>query len=256
VLRRPALALGLTIAVSAACAKHEKAPPAASSNTAAAAPTAPAALAAPAAPDAAEDPKEAARASGLLGPTDQGAFADDFEAGSAASKPAANAKGGHADSDKKATPGPKTVAPNAHPSPGSGPEHAGQGAADHGGGGGGGGTRGPETINGSVAIADISAGDDTAKDPVRAAVAKHLGAIETCYRETLARAPAVGGKFKVVFFVDPDGTFERADKLSSELGDGLLADCVIRTVNGIKLDHQLGGTQPIKVGVVLSFKHT
>jgi hypothetical protein len=157
---------------------------------------------APAAPasDPAAAAKEAARASGVLGPTTQG-FDGSGEGG-----------GGNKGAREGGAPGqgePQPVVGAVAPA-------------------------GVLTF-GKVSLA--GKGDGAA---VTAALTKRLDELQACYQDALGTKPALAGQLTLAFTLKPDGSFETVTVSASTLKDESLETCLTDSAKSAKLDKPLG----------------
>ena len=215
------VAIGLVLF--AGCAKREAAP----------AKQEPAAAKSPSVDRAAAT--EEARAQGVLGPSNQGAFDDgpDFQA-----------KGGGGDEpSRKATP--NTTASNATPKEAPTPIVGGDG-----GGGGGGVSLGTVGL-GDVAL--VGKGDATKLSTgVSAALTKRIDELRTCYLAALRTKPTLAGHITLTFTIKPNGSFDEVAASTSTLKDGSLETCIIDSVKAAKLATSLGKA-PVKGSISIGF---
>jgi hypothetical protein len=196
------VALGLVIV--AGCAKKEGSP--AKQEPAAAAPT------------GAADPaqaKEAARASGVLGPTTA-----DFEG---AGEPAGKQKG--------TAPGDTGANRSAEPQP----------------------VVGGAVPTGKLTFGKVVLVGKTDGAPVTAALTKRLDELQACYQDTLGSNPAVSGELTLAFTLKPTGAFDAVSVSASTLKDESLETCLVDSVKSAKLDKPMGKT-PVKGTISIAFQ--
>lgn len=212
------VAIGLVLL--AGCAKREAAPA-----------EQPVANAAATGSAAAVDPAVAmaeARAQGVLGPSNQGAFDDgpDFQA-----------KGGGGD-DKVEGGSDRKVKPSDGGGPGAQPIV------------GGGANLGTVKL-GKVEL--VGKGDVARVDAaVTNALTKRLDELRACYQDTLGTKPNLAGHLTLTFTIKPDGSFDAVSASTSTLKDESLETCIIDSVKAAKLAASLGKA-PVKGSLAIGF---
>ncbi len=86
-------------------------------------------------------------------------------------------------------------------------------------------------------------GSGRSQDEVAAIVARHTGAIQSCYQSELRRSPNLQGKLVVRFVIAPQGMVESVTVVSSTLNNESVEKCV---VNRIRRWDDFGAIDPKK----------
>ena len=68
------------------------------------------------------------------------------------------------------------------------------------------------------------------KDEIRNVVREHIGDIQTCYQDGLARDATLAGRVAVTFVIAPDGRVRDSVVSESDLGDTAVSDCIARAI--------------------------
>jgi len=204
------VAIGLVIA--AGCAKKKEAPAPAQEPATASAGSA--------APDPAAAAKEQARAQGVLGPSNQGAFGDKGEGG-----PDPQAKGGGADDTASRK--------REREEDGAPPVQAGAGPV------------------GTLALGKVELASKGDGAPISAALTKRLEELQACYQDALGKTPTLAGALTFAFTLKPDGSFGEVAVQTSALKDESLETCITDSIKSAKLGKPIAKA-PVKGTITMT----
>lgn len=83
-------------------------------------------------------------------------------------------------------------------------------------------------------------------------VAANEGEVRRCYVEGLRREPRLQGRLTVRFVIGRDGAISRVANGGSDLVDGAVADCILRSFEELSFRQPEGGIVTVSQPYVLS----